>query len=341
MFKLFLRKIFGNQTEHGQRPGDRTPGAVPSLQKAGGRPASIFENDVYKVKSSYVLPTVRHQKIYGATASVQPQSIHQAQAKPQLLVKGEAHRMMLDRAAQQGVGLFEHKAQEVSEVGIDPRAVFLEKNANDPFAPGGYLPHYRLKILEVVDRHADTLVRKWNQLVSEDDYGTLIFELWNKEAAYFVDRVLRYELGSDLFGLPDDLPQQIVTHRVIALRWAPDQRSTVATFDPDMSGHDYERFCADLLSLAGWKTRVTKASGDQGVDIEASKNGIRVVFQCKKYSTPVGNGAVQEVLSGKAFYRADVGVVVSNASFTPSAKQLARSAQIRLVHHDELLTFEV
>jgi len=334
MFKLLREKIFGS------RLGDRTPAPIPSSREAGARPISIFEDDAYKVKSSFVLPTNFQQKACRATASVYPQTMHQAQLKPSP-AKGAAYGVVQDGAVPQQKSVpFEHIAQEMAEAD-DPRAAFLEKDANDPNAPAGYFPHYRQKILEVVDRHADTLVRKFKHLIIEDDYGTLIFESWNKEANYFIDRVLRYELGSDLFGLPDELPLQIVTHRVIALRWAPDQANTVATFDPDMSGHDYEHFCADLLSVAGWKTRVTKSSGDQGVDIEATKDGVRAVFQCKKYSAPVGNSAVQEVLAGKTFYGADVAVVVSNASFTPAAKHLALSAQIRLVHHDELSTFEV
>ena len=56
----------------------------------------------------------------------------------------------------------------------------------------------------------------------------------------------------------------------------------------------FEGYCADLLSNAGWNASITKGSGDQGIDIIAVKNGIKIVLQCKKYSSPVGNKAVQE-----------------------------------------------
>ncbi len=65
------------------------------------------------------------------------------------------------------------------------------------------------------------------------------------------------------------------------------------------SGSEYEEHCAEILRTAGWETRSTPKSGDQGVDIIAERDGIRIAIQCKNYKQPVGNKAVQEVLAGK------------------------------------------
>src|ERR1700730_11505635 len=62
---------------------------------------------------------------------------------------------------------------------------------------------------------------------------------------------------------------------------------------------------------------------DQGVDVVAEKNGIRLVLQCKLYSRPVGNKAVQEAAAARAHEAADYGVVVSNNRYTQDAQQLA------------------
>ncbi len=92
----------------------------------------------------------------------------------------------------------------------------------------------------------------------------------------------------------------------------------------NMDGHEFESFCATLLKQNGFKSvSVTKGSGDQGIDILATKDGIKYGIQCKCYSSEVGNKAVQEAFSGKTFYNQHVGVVLTNNYFTPSAKELA------------------
>lgn len=93
-----------------------------------------------------------------------------------------------------------------------------------------------------------------------------------------------------------------------------------------MEGHEFEYWCASALKNDGFSSvDVTKASGDQGVDIVASKDGIRYAIQCKRYGTNLGNTPVQEVHAGKKIYRCHVGVVITNQYFTQSAKELAES----------------
>ncbi|MBR5313400.1 MAG: restriction endonuclease [Clostridia bacterium] len=98
-----------------------------------------------------------------------------------------------------------------------------------------------------------------------------------------------------------------------------------------MDGHTFEYFCADLLWKNGFiEVSVTKGSGDQGVDILATKDGIKYAIQCKNYSSPLGNTPVQEVNAGKTFYNCHVGVVMTNSTFTKGAKTLAQATGILL-----------
>lgn len=101
----------------------------------------------------------------------------------------------------------------------------------------------------------------------------------------------------------------------------------------------FEHYCAELLNSTGWNARVTQASGDQGVDVIAQHGNVKAVFQCKKYSQPVGNAAVQEIIAGKAFEQAHIAAVVSNATFTSSATQLASTTGVFLLHFSELPRF--
>lgn len=100
-----------------------------------------------------------------------------------------------------------------------------------------------------------------------------------------------------------------------------------------MTGTEFETLCGDLLQVLGYsQVSITKESGDQGADILAVRDGVRVAFQCKFYGAgrSVGNKAVQEVLGGMAFYQCEKGVVITNGAFTKSARELASASGVDL-----------
>lgn len=104
-----------------------------------------------------------------------------------------------------------------------------------------------------------------------------------------------------------------------------------------MDGHAFEHWCADLLTKNGFTdVTVTQASGDQGVDILAVKDGIHYAIQCKCYTSDLGNTPVQEVYAGKEMYGCQVGVVMTNRHFTAGAKQLAEKTRVLLWDRDKL-----
>ena len=101
-----------------------------------------------------------------------------------------------------------------------------------------------------------------------------------------------------------------------------------------MTGTEYEAWCAEQLRQLGYrKIRLTKTTGDQGIDILAKKDGISWCFQCKYYSQPVGNFAVQEAYAGMSYYGCEKAAVLTNASFTPAALELAGQTGIELWDH--------
>ncbi|TPR56273.1 hypothetical protein FJU10_12705 [Enterococcus sp. OL5] len=97
------------------------------------------------------------------------------------------------------------------------------------------------------------------------------------------------------------------------------------------TGLEFENEIAKILHLVGFEeVSVSKGSGDQGIDIFAKKDGEKFGIQCKKYSSSVGNKAVQEVISGKEFFNLDKAIVITNSSFTTSATELAFKANVTL-----------
>lgn len=93
----------------------------------------------------------------------------------------------------------------------------------------------------------------------------------------------------------------------------------------NMTGSQYEYLYALYLKCMGYpQVIVTKASDDQGVDVIAYKSYKKFAFQCKFWSTPVNNKAVQEVVAGKNYYDCDNAIVVINNTFTKGARELAK-----------------
>ena len=105
------------------------------------------------------------------------------------------------------------------------------------------------------------------------------------------------------------------------------------------TGEEYEQFLHKVISKAGYKCDTTPATGDQGVDLLVDVPGKKVAIQCKFYSEPVGNNAVQQVSAGKAYYKCNVACVVSNNKYTTAAKQLAQVLNVALLHHSQILEF--
>lgn len=103
-----------------------------------------------------------------------------------------------------------------------------------------------------------------------------------------------------------------------------------------MNGNEFEYFVCKLYSKMGYKSEVTKQSGDQGLDVIAEKDNKRIGIQAKCYSGAVGNSAVQEAVAGKSYYHCDKVVVITNNHFTSSAIELAQSNNVILWDRDIL-----
>ena len=107
-----------------------------------------------------------------------------------------------------------------------------------------------------------------------------------------------------------------------------------------MDGVEYEEYCKKILEDVGWDVEDTPASGDQGVDLIASIEDVRVCIQCKCFAKAVGNKAVQEVAAGMIHWKGTHAVVVAKSGFTKSAKTLAASNKVILTSDSELENLE-
>ena len=225
---------------------------------------------------------------------------------------------------------------------------------------------------DCIDKHFAVLSNKWKQTHYEDEYGNIIVKDWEKHIEYFIKNIFIPELeerdiehnyekeynfiewnfshNAPIGYIPDfcDKIQQQrldkllqdeyirlfdIEYNKIALKH---QSKNAKISSSIHTGIEYENYIEQILQDKGFSVSRTPLTGDQGVDLIAIKNYVRIAIHCKYYSKPVGNKAVQEVIAGKDFYNCDYTCVVSNNSFTPAARKIAGISNVLLVNDNQI-----
>ena len=193
----------------------------------------------------------------------------------------------------------------------------------------------RERLIDSVEKHKVALRRNLERAVHKNDYGAVVSDGRSEALHEFFQSI---ELNFQTIDLGE--AYEVVIEQLAMY----DNQTRMAGFDTGsipFDGVAFERWVADGLAVFGWLAEVTKASGDQGIDVIAVKNGHKIGLQCKLYSSAIGNKAVQEAYAGMAYHGVDKVAVLSNASFTSSARSLASATGVLLLsHHDIPLLYE-
>lgn len=103
-----------------------------------------------------------------------------------------------------------------------------------------------------------------------------------------------------------------------------------------LSGVEFEEFLAGLFRAQGYVAELTPTSGDYGADLILSKDGRRIAVQAKRHLGSVGVSAVQEALSGQAYYQCHTAWVITTGAFTPNALELAKKSGVKMIGRSEI-----
>jgi len=194
------------------------------------------------------------------------------------------------------------------------------------------------RLSDAVTKHQDALISHWHRTVKTDEYGQTCHKKWIVEVERFLKKVnygrLKYERVTNPHHVTE-LVQAIIKKRELGEGNISSDES-VFKHRKIADAWDFEKLCAEELTRIGWNAIATNGGADQGIDVIATRKEKKLILQCKLYGSAVGNKAVQEAISGKAFESADYAAVVAPNGFTKSAYELALKAGVLLLHPSEL-----
>ena len=169
----------------------------------------------------------------------------------------------------------------------------------------------------------------------------ILFSTW-----LYASLNLRIEL---IFGLAAFAILALIASTLISVIWV--SRSIITKYKNEirkkqkaiqianidaMTGDEFEHYLQGLLMYRGYNVRITKRSGDLGVDLIASGNNEKFAIQVKRYTSKVPRTAISDAVGGMSHYGCNKAMVITNSYFTPGAITLAQSTGCILIDRDIL-----
>lgn len=116
---------------------------------------------------------------------------------------------------------------------------------------------------------------------------------------------------------------------------------TLASID-SMDGHQFEELIESLLRKMGYQVEGHKPAADGGIDIIAHNTepfvGGKYIIQCKRQGGTISESVVRDLYGVLTDQRANKGIIVTNADFSPAAVKFAAGKPLELVNGPTLLS---
>jgi Restriction endonuclease len=102
-----------------------------------------------------------------------------------------------------------------------------------------------------------------------------------------------------------------------------------------LTGLQFEKVIYDIFIRLGFRTLLTKVSGDGGVDLIAEYDGLlfkgKYLIQCKHWKAKVGEPALRDFYGTIISNHALKGILITTSSFTQQAINFSRDKNIELI----------
>ncbi len=137
-------------------------------------------------------------------------------------------------------------------------------------------------------------------------------------------------LEQEKYGIARQRQKEIAESKSIgSIRMMFDKRET-----------DFEKYCAELFRLEGYKAKTTRAVADGGYDIDMiDRSGRRCIAECKCYtSTSIGEPLLRQLNGANELVGAERRIFITTTHFSTGAIQYANATGIELIDGHALLS---
>lgn len=105
-----------------------------------------------------------------------------------------------------------------------------------------------------------------------------------------------------------------------------------------LDGWQFEQEVANVFRMNGYNAKVTKGSGDGGVDIILKKDGRTSIVQCKHYQSPVPPEPIRALWGCKDDFNADEVILVASSGITDmGARFVQNKPNFKVLNLDDII----
>ena len=132
-----------------------------------------------------------------------------------------------------------------------------------------------------------------------------------------------------LFGLAVGIP--FLIHEGILLRARKDRQANIAELESlrKLSPSEFEQVIADFFQSMGYRTRLSEAGHDHGVDVMVyDGKGQKWVVQCKRYRGVVGEPILRDLLGAMLHERAQRAYLMTTGRISKNGREWVKGKPI-------------
>ena len=166
-----------------------------------------------------------------------------------------------------------------------------------------------------------------------DYYYKLATELFTKadfeNALNNIDLAIRYNSDDKYIELKNKIQRLIFKeHKEYREEYASSSINRInknAEWWMSLSPWDFEKEIAELFREQGYNAKITRGSGDGGVDLFLTKNSINIIVQCKQYANPVPPEPIRALWGVKDDFGADKVFLIATNGITAGGEKFIQN----------------